>query len=285
MDRYGNVLGLQAHLPFGEDFGESGTQEKHHFTLYERDGESANDYAKNRLYSFSLGRFLSADPCVAGASAADPRSWNRYSYAMNVPINRVDPEGLIAGRPPGEGGGGVEGGCPPPGSGGGPFPGRCLCTTVPELCGGGHPGYPPQEDASRDGGGGDEPSIQFTKVRYRGNTTDFLAVDQAFVDLNSDDCQLGHQFGIEVFFRLTSAQGVDKDRSQVVLVGTKNEDHQFELAGSPNWDQTYSDGGNVAIGLNRVARSGASGVKITVYYKSKQNNEFHGDASVKLKCK
>jgi hypothetical protein len=32
--------GGQGHLPFGEDFGESGTQQKHHFTSYERDSES-----------------------------------------------------------------------------------------------------------------------------------------------------------------------------------------------------------------------------------------------------
>lgn len=32
----GNVLGRQSHLPFGEDFGESGTQEKYHFSSYER---------------------------------------------------------------------------------------------------------------------------------------------------------------------------------------------------------------------------------------------------------
>jgi YD repeat-containing protein len=39
----GSVLGKQAHLPFGEDFAPSGVQEKHHFTNYERDGESGSD--------------------------------------------------------------------------------------------------------------------------------------------------------------------------------------------------------------------------------------------------
>jgi YD repeat-containing protein len=32
LDTGGNVVGRQAHLPFGEDFAETGTQEKHHFT-------------------------------------------------------------------------------------------------------------------------------------------------------------------------------------------------------------------------------------------------------------
>ena len=44
LDSAGNVIGRQGHLPFGEDFGESGTQEKHHFTSYERDGESGLDF-------------------------------------------------------------------------------------------------------------------------------------------------------------------------------------------------------------------------------------------------
>jgi hypothetical protein len=38
LDTSGNVIGRQSHLPFGEDFAESGIQEKHHFTSYERDG-------------------------------------------------------------------------------------------------------------------------------------------------------------------------------------------------------------------------------------------------------
>jgi YD repeat-containing protein len=34
LDTSGNVSGRLAHLPFGEDFAESGAQEKHHFTSY-----------------------------------------------------------------------------------------------------------------------------------------------------------------------------------------------------------------------------------------------------------
>jgi len=47
------VKGQQGHLPFGEDFGETGTQQqKQHFTSYERDSQSGTDYAVNRAYSF-----------------------------------------------------------------------------------------------------------------------------------------------------------------------------------------------------------------------------------------
>src|ERR1041384_505651 len=41
LDGSGNVIGRQAHLPFGEDFAESGAQQKQHFTGYERDSATA----------------------------------------------------------------------------------------------------------------------------------------------------------------------------------------------------------------------------------------------------
>jgi RHS repeat-associated protein len=90
----GNVLGRQAHLSFGSDFAESGTQEKHHLTSYERDGESGLDYAVNRYDSASLGRFLSADP-LTSAKIEWPQSHNKYSYTQNEAINAKDPLGLI----------------------------------------------------------------------------------------------------------------------------------------------------------------------------------------------
>jgi RHS repeat-associated protein len=97
LDTNGNVLGRQAHLPFGEDFGESGTQEKHHFTSYERDGEVGTDYAVNRQYSQSTGRFNRSDPLASSGKRESPQTWNRYSYATSDPINMTDPLGLFFG--------------------------------------------------------------------------------------------------------------------------------------------------------------------------------------------
>ncbi|MFY9607376.1 MAG: RHS repeat-associated core domain-containing protein [Blastocatellia bacterium] len=96
LDNSGNVSGRQAHLPFGEDFGGSGTQEKHRFTTYERDSEAASDYGVNRQHAKSVGRFMQADPYKASGGAKIPQSWNRYSYVSNDPINLVDPIGLFA---------------------------------------------------------------------------------------------------------------------------------------------------------------------------------------------
>lgn len=100
LDISGSVVGRQAHLPFGEDFGESGTQEKHHFTSYERDAEIGLDYAVNRGYAWNLGRFSKADPYKASAYMVDPQSWKRYNYVRNNATNRVDQLGLADNEPP-----------------------------------------------------------------------------------------------------------------------------------------------------------------------------------------
>jgi RHS repeat-associated protein len=95
LDASGNIVGRQGHLPFGEESGTSGEQEKHRFTSYERDSESGLDYAVNRGYSANIGRFLQADSCKASSSAENPKGWNRYAYVENNPTNAVDPLGLF----------------------------------------------------------------------------------------------------------------------------------------------------------------------------------------------
>jgi len=94
LDSSGNVLGRQSHLPFGEDFGESGLQQKHHYTSYERDSEAGTDYSLNRQYLQTAGRFNRADPLASSAKKDYPQSWNRYSYTENEPVGGRDPNGL-----------------------------------------------------------------------------------------------------------------------------------------------------------------------------------------------
>jgi hypothetical protein len=67
LDASGNVLGRQGHLAFGEQFAESGAQEKHHFTNYEAESETDTDYAVNRQYSPGVGRFGPAIPIKRAA--------------------------------------------------------------------------------------------------------------------------------------------------------------------------------------------------------------------------
>ncbi len=84
----------QGHLPFGEELGNSGTVDKHQFTSYERDAETATDYAVNRQYHNSTGRFNRVDPASSSYSLANPQSLNRYAYVHNDPVNATDSQGL-----------------------------------------------------------------------------------------------------------------------------------------------------------------------------------------------
>jgi RHS repeat-associated protein len=89
-------------LPFGDGFNKyqsslptADDATEHHFTGKERDTESGNDYFKYRYYASSTGRWLSPDPSgLMYANAADPQSFNLYSYVGNEPLTRADLLGL-----------------------------------------------------------------------------------------------------------------------------------------------------------------------------------------------
>src|SRR5262249_9093687 len=85
LDAAGTVVGQQGHLPFAEDFRENGQQEGHHLTSYQQDGETNADYAVNRQYSPTTGRFNRPDPL--GGSPGAPQSFNKYAYVHNDPTN------------------------------------------------------------------------------------------------------------------------------------------------------------------------------------------------------
>jgi len=67
------------------------------FATYTRDSATGNDYADQRYYSSTLGRFMTPDPYRATTAVAnspsDPQSWNMYTYTGSDPTNRVDPSG------------------------------------------------------------------------------------------------------------------------------------------------------------------------------------------------
>jgi RHS repeat-associated protein len=89
----GSWAGTMSHQAFGEQGAESGEQNKHRFTSYDRDAESGTDYAVNRQYSPPTGRFMQPDP-VAG-DTSNPQGLNRYAYVRNNPVNLTDPSGLV----------------------------------------------------------------------------------------------------------------------------------------------------------------------------------------------
>ena len=52
------------------------------------------NYAWNRFYSATWGRFSSPDPYVMSGGLTHPQGWNRYSYVENDPVNLTDKTGL-----------------------------------------------------------------------------------------------------------------------------------------------------------------------------------------------
>jgi RHS repeat-associated protein len=87
----GSLVAEQGHYPFGEVWYQGSGGTKWQFTGYERDSESANDYAIFRGYVNRLGRFSSPDS--VDGSPRNPQSWNRYGYVLNNAVNLIDPLG------------------------------------------------------------------------------------------------------------------------------------------------------------------------------------------------
>jgi RHS repeat-associated protein len=83
--------------PYGEPKSGTAATEQFAFATYWEDSETGLDYAMNRYYSSTLGRFLSPDPYKANnggpGDPKDPQSWNRYAYVENDPVSRNDRSG------------------------------------------------------------------------------------------------------------------------------------------------------------------------------------------------
>jgi RHS repeat-associated protein len=95
-DPFGDYL--NAHITSGSGPCPDLDATEHHFTGKERDCESGNDYFGARYYASSMGRFMSPDwsakeEPVPYAKLDDPQSLNLYSYVLNNPLSRVDPDG------------------------------------------------------------------------------------------------------------------------------------------------------------------------------------------------
>ncbi len=93
-DANGNEVTRMAYLPFGEvsqanSTGANTVTAK--FTGQDYDDSFGLYYYNARYYDPSIGRFMSADTVVPDAWNA--QAYNRYSYALNNPINYVDSSG------------------------------------------------------------------------------------------------------------------------------------------------------------------------------------------------
>ena len=80
--------------PYGAEFTVT-AHDRDKFGTYYRDSNTGFNYADQRYYGSSGGRFLTPDPYLRSARASDPQTWNRNSYVGGDPVNRNDPSGLI----------------------------------------------------------------------------------------------------------------------------------------------------------------------------------------------
>ncbi len=101
MDSSGNIVDNIKYWPFGTIRSGTPTTTDKLFTGQRQ--EAAADPAMGlydynaRLYSTTLGRFLSVDPVVG--SVGDPQSWNAYTYTRNNPVRLIDPSGTFFEEP------------------------------------------------------------------------------------------------------------------------------------------------------------------------------------------
>jgi RHS repeat-associated protein len=119
-DRLGSNRYTGNYYPYGDSAG-TAPPDQVGFATYTQDSYTGLDYANQRMFDSTNGRFNTADPYMASARGAnnpnDPGSWNHYAYTGGDPVNRFDPTGqlwsLTCGggfEDDGEGGGGICGG-------------------------------------------------------------------------------------------------------------------------------------------------------------------------------
>jgi len=97
-DSHGAPLEADTSGPWGEPTSLQSATSQVHFTAKLFDPETNLSYFGARYYSPSLGRFLTPDwsqspQPVPYANIENPQSLNLYSYVLNNPVTRLDPDG------------------------------------------------------------------------------------------------------------------------------------------------------------------------------------------------
>ena len=94
------VVSRHDYLPFGTEWSPPASSASLRFAGKERDATTgylswgAVDNFGARYYAAGTGRFISVDPLLDASQAMiEPQRWNRYTYALNNPLRKVDPDG------------------------------------------------------------------------------------------------------------------------------------------------------------------------------------------------
>lgn len=90
-DSTGAVIWRQSYTPYGEQYQQA-DPDGPGFTGHRNDAATGLVYMQARYYDPKIGRFLSVDP--VGFSVDKLGHFNRYDYAGDNPINRIDSSGL-----------------------------------------------------------------------------------------------------------------------------------------------------------------------------------------------
>jgi RHS repeat-associated protein len=72
----------------------STANDREKFGTYTRDSYTGLDYARQRYFASTYGRFTTPDPAAASIHPSNPGTWDRYVYVNDDPINLNDPNGL-----------------------------------------------------------------------------------------------------------------------------------------------------------------------------------------------
>ena len=132
-DEMGATIQKTLYYPWGQAWATAGSLKDNRFaSLGPRDAETGNDPTLFRTYNPRLYRWLSPDP-LAG-DVMNPQSLNRYAYALNNPMNFVDPSGQVPACPQLLTHDVSTDGCGPSAGGGGGF-GNCSIDGYASDCG------------------------------------------------------------------------------------------------------------------------------------------------------
>ncbi|MEZ5403660.1 MAG: RHS repeat-associated core domain-containing protein [Bryobacteraceae bacterium] len=89
VSKVGSTVERLDYWPYGEEKPSTTTQEREKFATYTRDATGL-DYADQRYFGSTMGRFLTPDPAGESSSSIG----NQYSYSHDEPIGMTDSSGL-----------------------------------------------------------------------------------------------------------------------------------------------------------------------------------------------